>query len=212
MTTTIQNPKSRVYKFLELVSASSPYALSRKQKRATSSLGGEKGAWDLVNRFMNIEAMMMINTNLGTWALPGGHLEFGESLEECASRELFEETGIDIPPHRMRHLTTGNSVFGEGGKTYHYITIFMGCGLVDSEEPELMEPEKCEGWHWINWDEMKTLSKGEDVNDELFGELFVPLQNLSVKAVKEESIDPFDPYECWKAAEDKAAILGDDEK
>ena len=30
----------------------------------------------------------------GTWAVPGGHQEQGETLEECARRECFEETGI----------------------------------------------------------------------------------------------------------------------
>lgn len=30
----------------------------------------------------------------GTWAFPGGHLEFGESLTACAERELEEETGL----------------------------------------------------------------------------------------------------------------------
>ena len=34
--------------------------------------------------------------NDGAYGLPGGHIESGESIEECMSRELYEECGIEI--------------------------------------------------------------------------------------------------------------------
>jgi 8-oxo-dGTP diphosphatase len=45
----------------------------------------------------------------GMWALPGGFLEEDEGLEECAARELYEETGVDVKPDELQQvMTVGN--------------------------------------------------------------------------------------------------------
>ncbi|KAJ4710602.1 nudix hydrolase 1 [Melia azedarach] len=88
-----------------------------------------------------------------TYALPGGHLEFGESFEDCAVRELKEETGLDI--QKIDFLTVTNNVFREKPKPSHYVTIFVRAVLADPlQVPQNVEPEKCYGWDWYDWDNL----------------------------------------------------------
>jgi 8-oxo-dGTP diphosphatase len=82
----------------------------------------------------------------GTWAFPGGHLEFNESVEECAVREVFEETGIRIKNLRFGPYT--NDIFDKEGK--HYVTLFIIADH-DSGTPIVKEPQKCEKWEWHGW-------------------------------------------------------------
>lgn len=80
----------------------------------------------------------------GTWQLPGGHLEYGESFEETAQREVEEETGLtDI---RVEGLI---SVYNERDYGKHYVNL---CVLTHcmSGEPYAKEPEKCEEWQWTD--------------------------------------------------------------
>lgn len=40
--------------------------------------------------------LMQRRTDSGNWALPGGVMDIGETLEQCVIREVKEETGLDI--------------------------------------------------------------------------------------------------------------------
>lgn len=84
----------------------------------------------------------------GAWCYPGGHLEFGESWEECARRETIEEAGIKIK--NLRFGTVTNDLFEEHK---HYITICMVADWA-SGEVKIMEPDRCEKWGWFRWDKL----------------------------------------------------------
>ncbi|XP_065852446.1 nudix hydrolase 1 [Euphorbia lathyris] len=88
-----------------------------------------------------------------TFALPGGHLEFGESFEECGAREMEEETGLVITKTEL--LTVTNNVHLEEPKPCHYVTVFLRAVLADPNQvPQNLEPEKCYGWDWFDWDNL----------------------------------------------------------
>lgn len=116
-----------------------------------------------------------------TFALPGGHIEFGETPEECAAREVLEETGLRVK--NVRYMTATNDIMSAEGK--HYITLFMACEREEDEgEPRNLEPHKCEGWEWVRWVELLEWVRVE--NEAVDGDgqnvvekrMFLPLLNL----------------------------------
>lgn len=83
----------------------------------------------------------------GSWSTPGGHLEFGESPEQCAIREAKEETNLDISNVRFRAIT--NDVFEADGK--HYVTIWME-GTYTIGEPIVNAAYEMAEIDWFAWD------------------------------------------------------------
>lgn len=81
----------------------------------------------------------------GTWTVPGGHLEFGETFEQCGMREAAEETGVLVKNVRVVGMT--NDVFSEEGK--HYVTVFV-CGEYAGGQARAMEQEKIASVEWVS--------------------------------------------------------------
>ncbi|GGL46576.1 NUDIX hydrolase [Sporolactobacillus putidus] len=78
----------------------------------------------------------------GVWGIPGGLMELGESAEETAKREVFEETGLVIDQLRLVNVYSGpqNFVTAENGDQFYAVTVayststFKGEFIIDTSE------------------------------------------------------------------------------
>ena len=88
-----------------------------------------------------------INTyGAGSWGLPGGHVDEGESMYECARRELLEETGIQSDNLRLVNITEEPDI------TTSYYLHFNFLLKNFTGEIKIMEPNLCETWDFFTKD------------------------------------------------------------
>lgn len=85
---------------------------------------------------------------------------------------MKEETGLDI--EKIEFLKVTNNLFLEQPRPAHYVVVFVRAVLADpNQTPQNLEPEKCEGWDWYEW---------QNLPHPLFG----PIKNMVV--------DGFNPF------------------
>lgn len=83
----------------------------------------------------------------GTWASAGGHLEWGETLEECARREALEELGLIVGD--LKFLCISNIIAYDR----HYVDVEF-LGDIGDQEPRLTEPEAFSHSGWFPLDDL----------------------------------------------------------
>ncbi|GMH86612.1 hypothetical protein TrVE_jg10686 [Triparma verrucosa] len=105
----------------------------------------------------------------GTLALPGGHLEFGETWEETAIREVEEECGIKLKGG-LKLIYVTNDPMPDENK--HYVTLFMAACCEDDATLINAEPHKCEGWEEFSLEELKGRKES------LFGPLLHMIEDM----------------------------------
>ncbi|MBR1385222.1 MAG: NUDIX domain-containing protein [Bacilli bacterium] len=83
----------------------------------------------------------------GTWTMPGGNIEYGETFEEAGRREAFEETGITVKDLEVICVQTDKNEFA------HYISVGMIARKFEGT-PQAMEPDEIVKWCWFDLDNL----------------------------------------------------------
>ncbi len=89
-----------------------------------------------------------IYNGAGSWCLPGGKLDFGESFEDGIRRETLEETGIVL--NKIKLISLNNDALDDS----HYVTIGFVCDNSFQGSPKVLEPEKITQWKWFDLDNL----------------------------------------------------------
>ena len=97
----------------------------------------------------------------GVWGIPGGLMELGESTEDVARREVYEETGLSLGRLQLINVHSGKDmVVAENGDQFYVVTVayqtdeYTGDLIIDESESITFEffnpselPEKMVGSH-----------------------------------------------------------------
>lgn len=79
----------------------------------------------------------------GTWTMPGGNIEYGETFEEAGIRETKEETGLDVSDLEIICVQTDKNEYA------HYMSVGMIAHSYHGT-PKVMEKDEIIKWEWFD--------------------------------------------------------------
>lgn len=91
----------------------------------------------------------------GRWAIPGGFIEMDETLKQSATRELKEETGVNISEEKLKQLYT----FGDPNRDPRHRTItVVYLAIVDPDDVKLRAASDASDTKWFPCDDLPQLA------------------------------------------------------
>ncbi len=118
------------------------------------------GAGAVVHRRGRILLVQRSNPpNRGKWALPGGLVELGETVQDAAAREVLEETGLRVEIERLLDVQTDIHRDVDSRVEYHYVLVDYIAKPVGGRI-RLNSESSAAGWFTSNQSKSLSMSTG----------------------------------------------------
>ncbi len=109
---------------------------------AGAMIFNDKGELFLAKRSKNTK------NEQGHWETPGGNVEFGETLEEAAKREIYEEYGVELDI--IEQFPTADHLIP--AEKQHWVATTFLARIKPGQVPTIKEPDKCDAIGWFSLD------------------------------------------------------------
>lgn len=90
----------------------------------------------------------------GQWAIPGGNVKLGESLQAAVQREILEETGIEIKAGDPVYTFDAIVKDVQGSIQFHYVIVDLAAEYIKGE---LRPGDDAADARWVAADELVSL-------------------------------------------------------
>ena len=101
-----------------------------------------KGAGAIIYDNIN-DAIVIVKGNQQIYSFPKGHIKHNESMEECAAREIYEETGMIFTVDYIKHCN--NIIIYE----YIYYIIIINNGLYNYNIFNIIDHHEISSCNWM---------------------------------------------------------------
>lgn len=112
------------------------------------------------------EILLLHRNDNGKWTMPGGTLEFGESMTSCALREVKEESGLDVEVMDIIGTYTDPNIriaYSDGEVRQEFTIVYYG--VVRGNKVKL--DHESSGYVWVPLDDIKSLPLADSQKDRL---------------------------------------------
>lgn len=94
----------------------------------------------------------------GKWTLPGGGLDFGETLEQATVREVFEETGLHVKVKELLSYASWRRDFND--QDLHLFQFLFSVDILGGE----LTHEVNGSTDWVEWIDLDSINEHNSVD------------------------------------------------
>lgn len=91
-----------------------------------------------------------VKNEKGCWEIPGGSVEFGETLHDAVKREIKEEYGVKIDT--LEQFPAEDHLVPQ--EKQHWVATTFLAKVKEGQIPKIMEPDKCDAIGWFALDNL----------------------------------------------------------